>query len=156
MKPFRRWAALATAATLTAIGWPGAAKAQWTNPLLTEGVGSGRDLSDYYYHYGPATDGYGRATSPRDKNPAETLLREMNGTHYRRHTGRAYFRGRHVEEARQVIARQIARDQRRAQLGESAGSEQTNRTRRPSHTVRRASRSRQPTRHLPAPSEPLY
>lgn len=155
MKPFRRWAALATAATLAAIGWPDAAKAQSTNPLLTEGVGSGRDLSEYYYHYGQSAGGYGPATSPRDKNPAETLLREMNGTHYRRHTGRAYFRGRPLEDARQVIARQMARDQRRARLGGTRGSDQTNRTRKPSDTVRRLSRPHQ-HRPLPPPSGPLY
>ncbi|HJT31484.1 MAG TPA: hypothetical protein VJ783_05490 [Pirellulales bacterium] len=155
MKSFRRWAALAAALTLTAIGWPGAAKAQWTNPLLTEGVGSGRDLSDYYYHSGRAAGGYGPAASPRDKNPAETLLREMNGTHYRRHTGRAYFRGRPLEDARQVIARQMARDQRRARHG-IAGPRQANRTRSPSDTVRRPSRPPQPPRPLPPPSGPLY
>lgn len=47
MKPSRREAALATAATLAALGWPGASQAQWTNPPLTEGMGSGRHLSDY-------------------------------------------------------------------------------------------------------------
>lgn len=157
MKPFRRWATLVTAATLAATGWPGAAKAQWTNPLLTEGVGSGQDLSDYYYHSGRTAGGYGRAGSPRDKNPAETLLREMNGTHYRRHTGRAYFRGRPVEDARRVIARQMVRDQRRAELGGTSGSDPTDRTRRSANTVRRTtSRPHQPPRRLPPPSGPLY
>ena len=153
MKPSRREAALAAALTLAAIGWPGAAKAQWTNPLLTEGVGSGRDLSDYYYHYGRAPGSDGPAASPRDKNPADTLLREMNGTHYRRHSGQAYFRGRPLEDAQRVIARQMARDQRRTQLKNTAGPEPNIRTRRPSGTGHRAS---QRPRGLPPPSGPLY
>lgn len=155
MKPTHLRVAVPAAILAAGLGWPRACAAQWSNPLLTEGVGSGRDLSDYYYHSGRA-GGYGRATAPGDKNPAETLLREMNGTHYRQRTGRAYFRGRPVEDARRVIARQIARDRGGAQVGGGAGRGQPQRITRSSERSRRASQARQVPRRLPAPEGPLY
>lgn len=140
----------ALAVVLFAFGaWPGLCSAQWSNPLLTEGVGSGNDLSAYYYRYGPSPRGSGRARSPGDKNPAETLLREMNGTHYRRHTGQPYFRGRHVEEARRLIARRRARDRRSA--GQAVASHQG------AEEVRAAHRSNRAKPHrLPPPRGPVY
>lgn len=137
------WAAVIWAtAILTAITWPGDSWAQ-SNPLLPEGVGSGRDLSAYYYPSG-AGGGSGRARARGDVNPAETLLREMNGTNYRRHSGRAYFRGRPVDEARRIIARQMARDRRRAQLEQTILAPQPTRRRGASDRSARANRARQP------------
>ena len=72
-----------------------------SNPLLPAGVGSGSDLS-YGYSRG-GTPGLGRGKGPvpqgGDENPAETLLRKMDGTNYGHHTGHAYFRGRPVYDA---------------------------------------------------------
>ncbi len=171
LRAFALVAGLATSAALPAVGL-----AQWSNPLLTEGVGSGRDLRAYYYPSGAPAPGNSRARAPGDKNPAETLLREMNGTHYRRRSGQAYFRGPQVEEARRMIARQMARDRRAAQRGQPA--RQTSqpqparqaRARQPSPSARetthhaerdhsggrRSDAVRSRRRALPPPSGPVY
>ncbi|HEX7447076.1 MAG TPA: hypothetical protein VF306_06000 [Pirellulales bacterium] len=133
--------------------WPGVCVAQWSNPLLTEGVGSGRDLSAYYYRGGAEPPGSRRPPPRGDKNPAETLLREMNGTNYRQYTGQAYFSGRPVKEARRMIARQMARD-RRAQQRTASRQAADSRTGRNTRPANRSSRTR--PRHLPPPSGPVY
>lgn len=72
-----------------------------SNPLLPAGVGSGSDLSSWYSHGGTPGLGRGKGPVPQggDANPAETLLRHMEGTNYGRYTGHAYFQRRPVSEA---------------------------------------------------------
>lgn len=73
------------------------------NPLLPAGVGSGTEYSGGYYG-GGAGIGRGKGPVPEggDANPAETLLRQMEGTNYGHHTGHAYFRGQPASRAARV------------------------------------------------------
>lgn len=63
------------------------------NPLMPAGVGSASDVDmsrGDQQAGGPLGRGMG-GVGARDENPADTLLREMNGTNYRRRRGRNTF-----------------------------------------------------------------
>jgi hypothetical protein len=94
VKP-RLWALLAGIATLlgTAVG-----QAQVVGtPLEPSGVGSGRELGPYSDRTGGGA--LGGPSQRGMRNPADTLLRELNGTNNGRRRGQAAFRGRPVREA---------------------------------------------------------
>jgi hypothetical protein len=77
------------------------------NPMLPAGVGSPSDLEEY--HHGTIKGArIGREIGGRvdgaDKNPADIMLRELNGTRSGRHTGHSLFRGEPVRAAQRIEA----------------------------------------------------
>lgn len=66
-------------------------------PLEPSGVGSGRELGPYSDRTGGGALGGPAGRGVR--NPADTLLRELNGTNNGRRRGQAAFRGRPVRDA---------------------------------------------------------
>lgn len=66
-------------------------------PLEPSGVGSGRELGPYSDRTGGGA--LGGPAGRGIRNPADTLLRELNGTNNGRRRGQAAFRGRPVREA---------------------------------------------------------
>ena len=74
------------------------------NPTLPAGVGSSGDLEDF--HHGsmrgaPMGRGVG-GVNGADRNPADIMLRELNGTNSGRRTGHAAIRGGAVRAALKV------------------------------------------------------
>ncbi|MGH7134500.1 MAG: hypothetical protein ACREHD_02105 [Pirellulales bacterium] len=77
------------------------------NPTWPAGTGSASELEEYH-HGSSAGAKMGRAIGGRvdgaDKNPAEMMLRELNGTNRGRRTGHAAIRGEPVRAAQRVEA----------------------------------------------------
>lgn len=91
----RSWALVVGVAALSACT---VSKAQVVGtPLEPSGVGSGRELGPYSDRTGGGALGGPAGRGVR--NPADTLLRELNGTNNGRRRGQAAFRGRPVREA---------------------------------------------------------
>lgn len=78
-------------------------RAQLSNPLLPSGVGSPRDIESYSRSYGsPTGRGLGPSARGGDRNPADVLLSEINGSNRGRRTGRAALRGTRPYRVRRV------------------------------------------------------
>ncbi|HWB13211.1 MAG TPA: hypothetical protein VG826_28555 [Pirellulales bacterium] len=89
--PFRIAAALFAVAVLTEVSF-GQTERLNPNPLLPSGVGSGPDVDRSRGGGGaPFGRGVGPAEGPLDENPADTLLKEINGTNNSRRTGSNLF-----------------------------------------------------------------
>lgn len=80
----------------------GVSQAQFSNPLLPSGVGSSRDIESYSSGSGSAS-GLGLGGRNRgERNPADVLLNEINGTNRGRRTGRAALQGTQRYRVRRV------------------------------------------------------
>jgi hypothetical protein len=101
-----RCSLFATALIMT-LGSPNAGFAQVEslnpNPLQPSGVGSGT-VGGYSSRQGSGQMGLnvGPQASGGNENPADTLLRELNGPNYNRSSGKVRFRGPAVRAARRV------------------------------------------------------
>lgn len=78
----------------------GVSHAQFSNPLLPSGVGSASDIESYATGSGSPT---GLGLGGRgERNPADVLLNEINGSNRGRRTGRAALQGTKRYRVRRV------------------------------------------------------
>ena len=132
-----------------AIAMPRPTCAQY-NPLLPAGVGSG---TEYYGGYYGGGSGIGRGKGPvpegGDANPADTLLRQIEGTNYGHYTGHSYIRGQSQRKPTQAGKAATVRYDRRGDYERDLYL-RTPTSRRPAS--RSATRSASATKRLPNPA----